>query len=76
MQRRIGDDSSELGNWHIYQLESWEKEFTPEQILRRLREWFIRRMAHCPSILRTSPKTAAELREYIRSNAAAAARAA
>ncbi|MDO8669951.1 MAG: hypothetical protein Q7O66_00790 [Dehalococcoidia bacterium] len=58
----------EAAKWHIYQLESWELGYTPEQVLRRLREWFIRRMAHCPSVLTCSKTTAAELREYIRGN--------
>ena len=64
----------EAAKWHIYQLAEWELGYTPEHILRRLREWFIRRMAHCPSVLVCSPSMAAELREYIRGNRAVAAR--
>lgn len=60
--------------WHVYQLTPEEQEYTPEEKLRRLREWFCRLMGHCPALIRCSERMAGELRAYIRSNAATAAR--
>lgn len=60
--------------WHVYQMTDAEMRYSPGEKLHLLRRWFCRLMGHSPSVLRCSPTVAAELRAYVESNPAVAAR--